>query len=43
VDVDLLNDTSPGKEHHVGFLLPDYVHERLLEKQETEYYAQMRG
>lgn len=38
IDVEALNDTSPGKSHPVGFQLPDYVHEAKLIAEEQERY-----
>lgn len=38
VDVDLLNETTPGKEHPVGFRLPDHVIQADLFRREQEHY-----
>lgn len=38
IDVEALNDTSPGKDHPVGFQLPDFVLESRLVEDEYEYY-----
>lgn len=38
IDVDALNDTSPGRNHPVGFQLPDYVLEAKLIEEEHERY-----
>lgn len=41
IDVDALNDTSPGRSHDVGFQLPDYVVEAKLLEQEYEHYRDL--
>lgn len=38
IDLAALNDTSPGRDHPVGFQLPDYVLEEKLLEQEYERY-----
>jgi hypothetical protein len=38
LDVEALNDTSAGRDHPVGFQLPDYVLETELVRKEAEYY-----
>lgn len=39
IDVDALNETSPGQNHDVGFQLPDYVIEAKLIEEEYRRYA----
>jgi hypothetical protein len=38
IDLDALNDTSPARESHLAFRLPDYVYEANLAAQEDRYY-----
>lgn len=38
IDVDALNDTSPARESHVGFRLPDYIHEAAFAAEQERYY-----
>ena len=41
IDVDALNETSPGQGHPVGFQLPDYVIEAKLLEEEYERYRDL--
>jgi len=43
LDLDTLNETDPGREHPVGFRLPNYVEEAILDREQAEYYRQMMG
>jgi hypothetical protein len=38
IDLDALNDTSPVREAHTDFRLPDYVYEAAIAKEEERYY-----
>lgn len=38
IDVEALNDTSPGREHPIGFQLPDWVEEERWLRREAEHY-----
>ena len=38
IDIDALNDTSPGRNHHLGFRLPDYVFEKEQVEKEAEHH-----
>lgn len=38
IDVEALNETSPGRSHDVGFQLPDYVVEAKLLEKEYDHY-----
>ena len=38
IDLDALNDTSPARESHLAFRLPDYVYEADLVSQEERHY-----
>lgn len=41
IDVDALNDTSPARESHVGFRLPDFVYEANVAAEEERYYRNL--
>lgn len=41
IDVDALNDTSPARESHLGFRLPDYVYEANVAAEEERYYRSL--
>jgi hypothetical protein len=41
IDVAALNDTSPARESHLGFRLPDYVYERDFAAEEERYYRSL--
>jgi hypothetical protein len=41
IDVAALNDTSPARESHLGFRLPDYVYEADYAKEEEQYYRSL--
>jgi hypothetical protein len=44
IDIEALNETSPGKDHVTGFTLPEYVSEALIDKRYEEYYrSQVAG
>ena len=38
IDLDALNDTSPARESHLAFRLPDYVYEAELAAEQERYY-----
>ena len=38
IDLDALNDTSPARESHLAFRLPDYVYEADLAAEQERYY-----
>lgn len=38
IDVEALNDTAPGRNHPVGFQLPDFVHEAEGRREEEAWY-----
>lgn len=38
IDIDALNDTSPARESHLVFSLPDHVYEAGLAAEEERYY-----
>jgi hypothetical protein len=38
IDLDALNDTSPAREAHAGFRLPDFVYEAAIAAEEERYY-----
>lgn len=42
IDIDALNDTSPGRNHPVGFQLPDYVLEAKIIEEEYERYRDLK-
>lgn len=39
IDVQALNETSPGQNHAAGFTLPEYVSEKLIDRRYEEHYA----
>lgn len=41
IDLDALNDTSPARESHLAFQLPDYVHEAGIAAEEEKYYRRL--
>jgi len=41
IDVDALNDTSPARESHLAFRLPDYVYEAGITAEEEKYYRSL--
>ena len=41
IDLDALNDTSPARESHLAFRLPDYVYESGLAAEEEKYYRSL--
>lgn len=41
IDLDALNDTSPARESHLAFRLPDYVYEAGLAAEEERYYRSL--
>jgi hypothetical protein len=41
IDLDALNETSPARESHLAFRLPDYVYERNLAAEEERYYRSL--
>jgi len=41
IDLDALNDTSPARESHLAFRLPDYVYEAGLAAEEARYYRSL--
>ena len=41
IDVDALNDTSPARESHLTFRLPDYVYEAGIAAEEEKYYRSL--
>ena len=43
IDVDALNDTSPGRDHAVGFQLPDYLHDESFEARQAAHYRRRRS
>ena len=43
IDVEALNDTSPGRNHDIGFQLPDYVVEAKLLEEQYERYRDMES
>jgi hypothetical protein len=43
IDLDALNDTSPARESHLAFRLPDYVYEAGLAAEEERYYRSQLG
>jgi hypothetical protein len=43
IDVDALNDTSPARESHLAFRLPDYVHEAGFSAEEEKYHRRQLG
>lgn len=40
IDLEALNDTSPGKYHPVGFRMPSYIFEEGVEAEEAAYYRE---
>ena len=43
IDLDALNDTSPARESHLAFRLPDYVYEAGLAAEEERYYRSQQA
>lgn len=43
IDVDALNDTSPARETHLSFRLPDYVYEAGIAAEEEKYYRSLEA
>ena len=41
IDLDALNDTSPARESHLAFRLPDHVFEAGLAAEEERYYRSL--
>jgi len=41
IDLDALNETSPARESHLAFRLPDYVYEAGLAAEEEKYYRSL--
>ena len=41
IDVDTLNDTSPSRESHLAFRLPDYVYEAEFAAEEERYHRSL--
>jgi hypothetical protein len=41
IDLDALNDTSPARESHLAFRLPDYVYEASLAAEEERYHRSL--
>lgn len=41
IDIDALNDTSPARESHLAFRLPDYIYEDAIAKEEERYYRSL--
>jgi hypothetical protein len=41
IDVDALNDTSPARESHLSFRLPDYVYEADFAAEEERHYRSL--
>jgi hypothetical protein len=42
IDVEALNDTSPARDHPVGFKMPDFVFESEIRRKEAEYHRTQR-
>lgn len=38
IDIDALNETSPGREHPVGFQLPNFIYEDDVRRAEADWY-----
>ena len=41
IDLDALNDTSPARESHLAFRLPDYVYETAFAAEEEKHYRSL--
>jgi hypothetical protein len=41
IDIDALNDTSPAREAHLAFRLPDYVYEAGIAAEEEKHYRSL--
>lgn len=43
IDLDALNDTSPARESHLAFRLPDFVYETGIAADEERYYRSLEA